>query len=697
MRCVVLPFIASERPFVWQDEPVTAFRLLAPRDRRSVSTTLNVGELLNLVGLSTGVVLYAMLLAMVVRAARTPGLKSGFDPLLLLTSLLGLVWNLCALPAYELPKMGIEGPFPSLAAVGFAALGFLPAVVVHSVLRDEHQTVRGAVKSALAVIAYTVSSLAALLHISAAWTEAPVPAPLGMRLLTYSFVALAIPLAAVTRRRAGAGRALWAAALAIFAVSALHLSQLHRGEASWPVELVGHHASLPLAFAILYQDYRFAFADLFLKRAIALLAIVAVAFAAIATFGVRSAAFARFVQSDPRQMTVLVTLWVATALLYPLLRRATTWFVDTIVLHRPDYPSLRAAIARASQNCDTVPTLLSLVSEQLGPALNATFVTWREWTSSPQDGALGAVVIGGNESAAFVDAAAGDPLPEPPATWVTIPTADQPRFALAIGQLSGGRRLLSDDRATLEAIAVVVARRIDAIRITTERYNRGLREQEISRLATEAELRALRAQLNPHFLFNALTTIGYLIQTAPPRALETLMRLTALLRGVLRSEGEFTTLGRELDIVESYLDIEKARFEHRLRVTIDVPARLRNIRLPPLLLQPLVENAVKHGIAHKQSGGDVAIRARTERINDQPRQLAITVEDTGAGATSQSLQRGRNTGLGLRNVERRLECQYGSSASLSIRTVPGEGTIVELRLPAAVRAADDEGVRRVAS
>ena len=126
-----------------------------------------------------------------------------------------------------------------------------------------------------------------------------------------------------------------------------------------------------------------------------MLAIVAVAFAAIATFGVRSAAFAQFVQADPRQMTVLVTLWVATALLYPVLRRATTWFVDTIVLHRPDYPSLRAAIARASQNSDDVPALLSMVCERLGPALNAAFVTWREWASSPQDGALGAVVIGG--------------------------------------------------------------------------------------------------------------------------------------------------------------------------------------------------------------------------------------------------------------------------------------------------------------
>jgi len=657
---------------------------------------LNVGELLNLVGLSTGVVLYAMLLAMVVRAGRPPGLKSRFDPLLFATSVLGLVWNLCALPAYELPKMGIEGPFPYLAAVGFAALGFLPAVVVHSVLRDERHKVGRGLTRFLTAIAYAVSAVASMQHLYAASISAPVPAPLGMRLLTYTFVALVIPLVAITRGRPGAGRALWAAALATFAVSALHLSQLHRGEASWPVELVGHHASVPLAFAILYQDYRFALADLFLKRALALLAIVSVAFAAIATFGVRSTAFARFVQADPQQLTILVTLWVATALMYPLLRRGTTWFVDAVVLHRPDYRSLRATIARTAQDSDSVPALLSEVCGLLGPALNAAFVTWREWPSSRQDGELGVAVISGNDAARIAGWPAGDPLPGPAATWVTVPTTDQPHFVLVIGQLTGGRRLLSDDIATLEAIAVVVARRIDAIRMTNERYNRELREQEIGKLATEAELRALRAQINPHFLFNALTTIGYLIQTAPPRALETLMRLTALLRGVLRSEGEFTTLGRELDIVESYLDIERARFEHRLHVTIDVPARLRSIRLPPLVLQPLVENAVKHGIAHKQLGGDVVIRARVERLKDEGRQLLITIEDTGAGATPQALQRGRSAGVGLRNVERRLECQYGTAASVSIRTTPGEGTVVDIRLPV-TKAAADPDVHQVAS
>ena len=94
-----------------------------------------------------------------------------------------------------------------------------------------------------------------------------------------------------------------------------------------------------------------------------------------------------------------------------------------------------------------------------------------------------------------------------------------------------------------------------------------IREREISALATEAELRALRAQMNPHFLFNALTTVGYLIQSAPARALDTLLRLTTLLRASLRSEGEFTTLGHERELVECYLQIEHERFEERLEAS----------------------------------------------------------------------------------------------------------------------------------
>src|SRR4051812_44701510 len=151
-----------------------------------------MSELLNLIGLSAGVVLYTVLLVMVVRNAPKPVGATPFDPLLLGTAILGLLWNLCALPVYELPKVGIPGPFPFLVAVGFSALGFLPAVVVHSVLRGRRG---GATRSSLITLAYCVSAVAAGMHMRSAWTHVPVPSGLAMRLLTYTFVALIVPLA----------------------------------------------------------------------------------------------------------------------------------------------------------------------------------------------------------------------------------------------------------------------------------------------------------------------------------------------------------------------------------------------------------------------------------------------------------------------------------------------------------------------
>jgi hypothetical protein len=646
-----------------------------------------MGELLNLVGLGTGVVLYAMLLAMVVRGVRTPAVPSHVDSLLLVMAALGLVWNFSALPAYQLPKLGIQGPFPFLNAVGFSALGFLPAVVVHSVLRGRRQGVSGRLKWPIAAVAYAVSAVAAVLHFVRAFVDQPVPSPSGMQLLTYAFVLLILPLAAVTRGQPGSRRALWAAALATFAVSALHLSQLHPGDASWPVELLGHHASVPLAFAILYQDYPFALADLFLKRALTLLALVTLAFVGIVLVGFR---FPPASHVDPRHVGVLVTLSVATALLYPVVRRRLAWFVDRVILHRPDYRSLRAEVGRRVQTHDGVSALLDEVCGLLAPALSARSVEWHERPADGRDDTAGAAVFSGPEASALAGPSAraaapddgpGAARPLSVAAAVLVPTTEAPRFVVAIGELAGGRRLLSDDLATLEAIAVLVARRIDAIRITAERFEREIREREIATLVSEAELRALRAQVNPHFLFNALTTIGYLIQAAPPRALETLMRLTALLRAVLRSDGEFTTLGRELEVVASYLDIERERFEQRLRVAIDVPASLREYRVPSLVLQPIVENAVKHGIAPQRLGGEVRVSAALDPPDGPARCLVLVVRDTGAGATAASLDGGRRSGVGLNNVERRLACQYGADASLSIRSVPGQGTWVEIRLP----------------
>jgi two-component system LytT family sensor kinase len=257
---------------------------------------------------------------------------------------------------------------------------------------------------------------------------------------------------------------------------------------------------------------------------------------------------------------------------------------------------------------------------------------------------------------------------------ILIPTTDGPRCALTIGALAGGRRLLSGDLEMLERAALLAARRIDALRLARER-------QEMTKLTTEAELRALRAQVNPHFLFNALNTIGYLIQTAPARAHVTLMKLTSLLRAVLRSGEPAIALGDEIDLVSAYLDIERSRFEERLKVDIEVPEVLRRVRVPPLVLQPLVENAIKHGIGNSRGGGFVGIRVRAE--GDR---LVITVRNTGATTSETEIARGRRRGVGLANLDARLRHLYGDAARVTLVATPND-TCAEVVLPALARDA----------
>jgi LytS/YehU family sensor histidine kinase len=250
-------------------------------------------------------------------------------------------------------------------------------------------------------------------------------------------------------------------------------------------------------------------------------------------------------------------------------------------------------------------------------------------------------------------------------TAILIPTAEAPRFAIAIGGLAGGRRLLSDDSEMLREVALIVARRIDAIRIA-----------EVRSLTTEAELRALRAQLDPHFLFNALNTISFLISTAPQRAQGTLLKLTALLRAVLRSPAS-TTLGEEMMLVSAYLEIEQARFDERLHVTIEVPAELQMLRVPPLVIQPLVENAIKHGISNSRDGGDVSVSARAAG-----RDLLLTVRNSGAKTNDAAIAQGRRRGVGLANLEARLERYFGGSARVTLVPTATETTVtVSMPLP----------------
>jgi signal transduction histidine kinase len=356
---------------------------------------------------------------------------------------------------------------------------------------------------------------------------------------------------------------------------------------------------------------------------------------------------------------IVIALWMSTALIYPLLHRLAVWFVDAVILRRVSYAKLESKIVGSIENIEDVRVILDDVGERLRFALTARNADWSE---IPADEALAdrPLVTRGVRNAEIL-----------------VPTVEKPIFKITLEDFAGGRRLLSGDMEMLAAVGVATARRIDALRVTEERYERKNREDKLAKHAAEAQLSALRAQINPHFLFNALTTIGYLIQTTPDKAFQTLMKLTQLLRGVLRTTDEFGSLGDEIKLIENYLDIEKTRFEERLQVTIEVPPGLRKLRVPALILQPLVENAVKHGISEAKKGGEVAIRAELKQ-EDGESFLILAVEDTGAGFKT---TKSAGAGIGLENIRQRLRAHYGRAAALRIE--PGEtcGARAELKLP----------------
>lgn len=208
-----------------------------------------------------------------------------------------------------------------------------------------------------------------------------------------------------------------------------------------------------------------------------------------------------------------------------------------------------------------------------------------------------------------------------------------------------------------------------------------------ARLA-RAEIRALRAQISPHFVYNALTAIASFVRTDPERARELILEFAEFTRYSFRAHGEFTTLAQELRAIDHYLTIERARFGDRLQVRLQIAPEVLPVGLPFLCLQPLVENAVRHGLSRKPGPGTVSIEAL-----DAGAECHITVEDDGVGMDPEVLTAGPgadndgdDTGdlgqhVGLSNVDERLRSVFGDEYGLVVETGPGAGTKVSMRVP----------------
>ena len=205
----------------------------------------------------------------------------------------------------------------------------------------------------------------------------------------------------------------------------------------------------------------------------------------------------------------------------------------------------------------------------------------------------------------------------------------------------------------------------------------GLADQE-SRLA-QAELRALRAQISPHFIYNALAAVASYIHTSPEEARELLTEFAEFIRYAFQTERSYVSLAEELRYVEKYLSLERARFGDRLEVRLEVPPEVLQAPLPVLSLQPLVENAVRHGVEGGTGPRRIEILAA-----DLGRDIEVEVSDDGAGMDPEAARAalaGAGTGIGLFNVNERMLATFGDDYGLDIRTAVGEGTTVTMTLP----------------
>jgi two-component system LytT family sensor kinase len=198
--------------------------------------------------------------------------------------------------------------------------------------------------------------------------------------------------------------------------------------------------------------------------------------------------------------------------------------------------------------------------------------------------------------------------------------------------------------------------------------------------SAEAEVRVLRAQISPHFVYNSLTAIASFVRTDPDRARDLLLDFADFTRYSFRSHGRFTTLAEELHSIEQYLLLEQARFGDRLTVALRVDPEVVGVRIPFLCIQPLVENAVRHGFENTDGPGTITITAR-----DRGADCLISIEDDGAGidpaVVRRSLSGAPGDHVGLANVDERLRSTFGDDRGLVVETAPGAGTRITMRIP----------------
>jgi len=592
--------------------------------------------LVNTVGHCAGVVLFGMLLYFFLLNWRHDGEERTKLPAL--AAALAFLWNIGSLVALG---VGREGGMASdvIVAASFSVLSLLPAVLLHISLGAHHRP--------LWIGGYALSSAAIVLHVADLITrssrlhfDALLVVTIGFAVLT----AISVFLEIRNKNGAATSRLAGAMVLFLFAISFAHFGSQEAHQA-WSKEIALHHAGIPLALFVLLQNYRFLLLDAFLRFVVnATLAAVAVV-ASIRVVG--SAHFG----ASLGQPFLAGLLFVGACLLLTLFvyirNRVQSWLTQVIFLRSNVDEALQELLKLARATRDE--------KEYLSHAAEVV--------------------------AAFLRTGRHELTPESPredgkrAPWVqaivTLRFSRGDAMYLLLGPRDGARRYLSEDFAVLARLVAAVVEHVEQAR--------GV---QLQGLVSQAELRALQAQINPHFLFNSLNTLYGTIDRGNDEARRLVLNLADVFRYLLRSERTLIEIEEELRIVRAYLEIEQLRLGAKLRTEINVDEEALRATIPLLSVQPLVENAVKHGVASRTGTGFVRLD-----ITSRQDVLTVTVSNSGDCDSRVLTAATADGGIGLANVRRRLQLCYGDESSFVADVEDGVttvGFVLPLRVGVAV-------------
>ena len=609
----------------------------------------------DLTGFTTGLLVTGLLLVLTLRASKLPG--TPFTNIVF--AICGLLWSAGGLAATVLLAMGMH--YSSRAVVMSRAIHFAAAVLASIPIlgiwrpyaRHAWQTKAARI---LNVLVYAVTGPTVVLLLADALFTAPVPLSKLAHAGGIACMILLLLAAGILLRPGSTPSGVFAPSLVVVitgAIGALTLTvaqHVHASsrELSSTLIAVGGHSLLLLCFCTLFLFARFRYADIFIRYSVRI--VLAGSFAAFL-------GFTAALQNPAEHVLALTLILYALLLSFPFLDQRFAAAVNHWLFHPPDFALASHQLSDTLRHLDSEEDIARAVEASVKVTLQLNDASLTPLTDHP---------------ATFLD---GEPV-ELDLKWrVPISVAGQIMYVLWIQPGAARPGLVTHDINYLRSVAALCGNRLDLLRRERETVAQRSREALLLQQVTEAELRALRAQVNPHFLFNSLNTIADLIVRDPPRAETMTLRLAAVFRHVLtQSARPLTSIRDEIEFLRTYLNIEEVRFGDRLKVDIDMAPGTAAIEIPSLITQPLVENALKHGLAPKTGTGRLWISAGLDSDD-----VWLRVEDDGLGW--QAGVPGSGLGVGLTNVAERLRALYGERAGLKFEPREGGGTRVTLRIP----------------